>query len=136
MIFKRRPTPVAGTDAKTVVLVGHCLPDRFMLKGSVARFVPGVAIEVANDEKTLAAHLHGDCVLLVNRVLDGRFETGCGIELIARVVRGDDPPVAILVSNFEDAQAEAVAAGARPGFGKRDLYAETTGAMLREAAAR
>ena len=37
----------------------------------------------------------------------------------------------MLVSNFEDAQAEATAAGAEPGFGKNDLFDERTGRLLR-----
>ena len=39
----------------------------------------------------------------------------------------------MLVSNYPDAQAEAIAAGALPGFGKRELGSERVTKLLREA---
>ena len=42
----------------------------------------------------------------------------------------------LLVSNFEDAQAQAEAAGAMPGFGKSDLYHDDTTQRLKDAASR
>lgn len=118
---------------RTVVLVGHCGPDMFMLKSAVGRVVPDAPLETVNDSASLAPHLSSGSVLLVNRVLDGGFDGLSGIELIERAAGGDDPPISILISNFPEAQAEAVAAGARPGFGKQDLYAAETAETLRDA---
>ena len=120
-------------DTRSVILVGHCMPDKFMLKSAVKRLVPGADIVTVNDAGKLAEHASSQSVLLVNRVLDGQFDTRSGIELIETLAAADDPPVAILISNHEDAQAQAVAAGARPGFGKSDLYAGTTAEILRDA---
>ena len=120
-------------DARSVILVGHCMPDKFMLRSAVKRLVPGSDIVTVNDEKKLAKHASSQSVLLVNRVLDGRFDTRSGIELIESLAAADDPPVAILISNRPDAQEQAVAAGARPGFGKSDLYAGSTAKILRDA---
>jgi hypothetical protein len=40
----------------------------------------------------------------------------------------------MLVSNFPEAQAAALAAGALPGFGKKALGSATTPPLLRQAA--
>ena len=61
-------------------------------------------------------------LLLVNRVLDGRFDVGgSGIALIESIARQDDASPTMLVSNYEDAQQQAEAAGAFPGFGKSQI---------------
>ena len=117
----------------TIVLVGHCRPDLFMLRAAVSHALPEARIEAVNDADALASHLRSDCLLLVNRALDGRFADGDGIEFIRRALQADDPPVAILISSFAPAQEQAVAAGARPGFGKSDLYDEKTAQILRDA---
>ncbi|MHC4909647.1 MAG: hypothetical protein ACYTF9_08025 [Planctomycetota bacterium] len=116
-----------------IALVGHCGPDAFMLRTAVSRAVPGATLEMVNDQRTLDPLLTSRTVLLVNRVLDGPFDASDGIELIAAVTAGDDAPVALLVSNFDHAQAAATAAGGHPGFGKNDLYEERTASLLRAA---
>ncbi|MCA9295938.1 MAG: hypothetical protein KC983_05460 [Phycisphaerales bacterium] len=121
-------------SARTFVLVGHCGPDMFMLRSAVGRLMPGVPIELANDHASLAVHLHSGAVLLVNRVLDGQFNMSSGVDLIAQISAADDAPVAMLISNFPEAQDAAVAAGARPGFGKSALYDDETAERIRSAA--
>jgi two-component system chemotaxis response regulator CheY len=53
---------------------------------------------------------------------------GLGVELIERMKA--DPQLAaipvMLLSDYPDAQQEAVAAGADPGFGKSDLASDST----------
>jgi hypothetical protein len=114
-------------ETRAVVLVGHCGPDAWMLKSMVGKAAPGRPIEMANSDRDLEAYLDSAALLLVNRVLDGRFGTESGIELIGSLAsrEGGAPPM-ILVSNLPDAQAEGERAGARPGFGKSDLYAAET----------
>lgn len=121
-------------DSRSFILVGHCRPDVFMLKTAVSRAVPDAQVEAINDEAALEEHLSSDSVLLVNRILDGRFSSEDGVALIGQVSGREDPPVSILISNYEDAQAEAVAVGALPGFGKTELYDGETAQILREAA--
>jgi hypothetical protein len=86
----------------------------------------------ASDE--LERYSASDSLLLVNRVLDGRFNAGDGIELIGTLSRSADPPTAILISNYLEAQEQAIAAGACRGFGKSSLGNPATLALLRQAA--
>ena len=117
-----------------VMLVGHCGPDAIMLKTVVQRALPEASVELVNDQESLDAALAGDVVLLVNRELDGAFHVGTGgIDLIRQLAQSDSPPPMLLVSNFEEAQSEARAAGAMPGFGKSDLYHDDTTQRLKDA---
>lgn len=125
----------AAKPARTFVLVGHCLPDRMMLINAIRRAVGGAAIESANDAEELDPFLRGDCVLLVNRVLDGEFETDSGIDLIAGLRgKGETAPVAALISDRPDAQERALRAGAAPGFGKSEVHVPKTVEVLRTLA--
>ena len=121
-------------NPKTVVLVGHCGPDMFMLKTAVGRALPEATIVSVNDVDALGEYRTPDSLLLVNRELDGGFDSRSGIELIQQVIQQDTPPAVMLISNHEDAQQEALAAGATPGFGKTQLYDKSTAQLLREAA--
>lgn len=103
-----------------IVLVGHCGADSWMLERAAKDAVEGAAVSRCNRQEQLDA-LGADSLLLVNRVLDGAFKVNTGVDLIAQVAGRDDPPKMMLISNFEDAQAAAVKAGAAPGFGKSDI---------------
>lgn len=119
---------------KPIVLVGHCRPDVFMLRSAIRRALPDAATGEANDDVAVAA-AGGDALLLINRVLDGRFTGGdSGIALIARLAAAPDPPTMLLVSDRPDAQREAEAVGAEPGFGKTELHDASTIERLRAAA--
>jgi two-component system chemotaxis response regulator CheY len=62
----------------------------------------------------------------VNRKLDQDYSDG--LEIIQAIKA--DPQLAetpvMLITNFPQYQEQAVAAGALPGFGKKELYSETT----------
>ena len=116
----------------TFFLVGHCVPDSGMLTNAITRAVPDARVIRANDDDDLdRARLPGS-VWLVNRVLDGNFENDDGLALIGRERRSGAPgaPAVVLISNRADAQAAAVALGARPGFGKRATFAPETATLL------
>ena len=70
-------------------------------------------------------------LLLVNRILDADHTSG--LEVIKRLK--DTPASAstpvMLVSNLPDAQNQATAAGALPGFGKDLLTDDSLGEVLR-----
>lgn len=103
-----------------IALVGHCGPDSYAIRGAVQAMVPGAEVRFVNDGAAAEQAAAAGDVLLVNRVLDGDFETSSGLELIrALAPRGAR---VMLVSNYAEAQAEAEAAGALPGFGKAGLY--------------
>ncbi len=108
--------------AKRVLSVGQCGFDN---AGVAHAFRQAFGAEVtaaatgARALELLAAEAFA--LVLVNRVFDADGESG--VELIRRI-KADDKlrttPV-MLVSNYADAQAEATAAGAEPGFGKAEL---------------
>jgi hypothetical protein len=115
------------------VLVGHCRSDNYMMKTAIERAVRGVPVVFVYDSSALAEHICQGAVLLVNRVLEGEFHTDSGLELIQEIVKRRNGPVTLLISDFPEAQNEAVELGARRGFGKRQLYEAATVATLREA---
>ncbi len=104
-----------------VVLVGHCGFDQASISRAVSAALPGIAIESAYDTAGLNVHSGPDVLMLINRVLDGRFATGSGVDLVADLSDGGTPPLMMLISNYPDAQAKAVQAGALEGFGKNEL---------------
>ena len=108
-----------------------------MLKTVVQRAFPGAAVETVNDQGALDSTLERDVVLVVNRELDGAFDVGRGgIDLIRQFSEAGKDVAMLLVSNLEDAQSEAEAAGAMPGFGKSNLYDDETTQRLKAAASR
>jgi len=120
-------------EVKQVALVGHCGADTMMLRGAVSRVDSKVAIEAIHDHKAALAAARAGTVLLVNRVLEGGFTSDSGVELI-RALHAANPAVrAMLISNYPDAQADAEAAGAMPGFGKSNAHSDAAAARLRDA---
>ena len=119
-----------------VALVGHCGFD----SGSLTRFAKEIAPEAevtrVNDQQALDTLANADTLLLVNRVLDGRFDAGgSGIALIKSINEQENSPATMLVSNYADAQEEAEAAGALPGFGKSQVGDPSTRQRIAEAIA-
>jgi two-component system chemotaxis response regulator CheY len=114
-----------------VVLVGHCGPDEWMIKAAVGRSLPNASIEMAHNDTELDTFVTEGSLCLLNRVLDGDFEATHGQDLIKAILTKVARPM--LVSNFKEAQVEAVAAGALPGFGKSELNVPQTVALLQEA---
>lgn len=122
--------------AGRVVLVGHCGPDSFLLEHAVRRALPGAKVIRADDESELAAAAQDADLLLINRVLGGSFREDSGVDLIRhRNQSGATVPPMMLISDYPDAQAAAEAAGAAPGFGKREVYSDRTMQRLRAAVA-
>lgn len=105
-----------------VALVGHCGPDSYMLRSAVKHVLPDAQIAMIDDGAALKmAIADGVTVLLVNRVLGYGFDADSGVGLIG-ALRASHPQLKLLlISNYADAQAQAVAAGAMPGFGKNNI---------------
>lgn len=107
---------------RQVLSVGQCGPDH----SAISRFLKANFDVVISTADTIADALYDlreakyDLVL-VNRKLDADYSDGS--ELI-RLMKADpvlmDVPV-MLVSNYPEHQANAVALGAEPGFGKLEL---------------
>ena len=122
--------------SKKVVLVGHCGPDSSFLRIAVSRVARDVQVLSADDGTELQRVLEGGAdLLLFNRTLDFGFDDYEGVAVI-RKLRAHYPSVKMmLVSNYPDAQAAAVAEGALPGFGKRELNTPRVSELIREALA-
>ena len=122
--------------SKKVVLVGHCGPDNSYLRMAVTSALRGATVLAADDATELDAVLaEGADLLLLNRELGWGFEQTEGVDVI-RALRTAHPNLRMmLVSNYAEAQAAAVAAGALPGFGKREIGSKRVTQVLREALA-
>jgi CheY-like chemotaxis protein len=108
--------------AKRVLSVGQCMADHGGISHTLRQSF-GAAVESADTVAEALTKLRDEpfALMLVNRVFDA--DGSSGMDLI-EALRADanlrDVPV-MLVSNFEDAQKQAVSAGAVPGFGKSEL---------------
>ena len=119
---------------KKVALVGHCGPDSSFLRIAVSRAGKDVQVLSADDGRELNRVLEqGVDLLLFNRQLDFGFDDDQGVAVI-RKLRPHYPNVKMmLVSNYPEAQAAAVAEGALPGFGKRELNSPRVADLIRDA---
>src|SRR5687767_725451 len=118
---------------KKVVLVGHCGPDSSFLRMAVSSASRGITVAAADDQDELDTYLtKGVDLLLLNRELGWGFDQTEGVEVI-RSLRTRHPNLKMmLVSNYPEAQAAAVAVGALPGFGKREIGTPRVTQLLRD----
>ena len=119
-----RDTPMS---ALRVLSVGQCGID----DGKISRFLRGrfaaevVSVDTCSEalESLGAGAFH---LILVNRILDA---DGSGGTDVIRAIKSDPrfaPIATMLVSNYPDAQAEAIALGALRGFGKANISSPST----------
>jgi len=121
---------------KKVVLVGHCGADSSYLRIAVASAGPAVSVVSVDDEESLGTALAaGAELVLINRILDWGFDEQEGVALISRLRRTHPNLKTMLISNYADAQQAAVAAGALPGFGKREIGTAKVKQLLQGALA-
>jgi len=121
--------------SKTIALVGHCGPDSSYLRMTVMKAAgSGAQILMADDDSELKdAMEQGVDLILFNRELGYGFRDKMGVDAIKRL-RGTHPNLrTMLVSNYADAQAKAVANGALPGFGKREIGSPRVIEVLKSA---
>ena len=110
---------VSEPMGQSILLVGHCGVDGPRLQRDISAGVPGSEVVRVNSSGDLAERLsegRAD-LLLVNREPVG-FE-GDGMDIVREVLAKHPETRVMLVSDLEEAQEEAVAAGAMRGFGKR-----------------
>jgi DNA-binding NtrC family response regulator len=120
--------------AKKVVLVGHCGPDGSYLRLAVSRAKRDVQVLVVDSEQEMEQAIeNGVDLLLFNRLLDYGFDETDGPTVIGKLREKHPELKMMLVSNYPDAQAAAVAAGALPGFGKRDIGTDRVTNLIRQA---
>src|SRR5262245_23298310 len=109
-------------SAKRVLSVGQCPADDGSIRRTLERGFGAEVVAVDTADDAVRQIRAGDFALvLVNRIFDA--DGYSGLDFI-RTLRADAALAAtpvMLVSNFDDAQAQAVAEGAVPGFGKASL---------------
>jgi len=120
--------------SKKVALIGHCGPDSSYLRLAVMQASKGVKVVGADDREELQRVLgEGADLLLFNRELGYGFDEEMGVDVIKRL-RAERPELKMmLVTNYPEVQAAAVAAGALPGFGKRELGSPRVVQLLKDA---
>jgi DNA-binding NarL/FixJ family response regulator len=101
----------------------------------VKKALPEVSIVSADDSRELSRALEATdpALVLFNRELGYSFDPSTGVETIELLRRSYPNLKMILVSNYTEAQQAAVAAGALPGFGKRELGTPRVLELLRDA---
>ncbi len=120
--------------SQRIVLVGHCGPDSSYLKMAVGRADKGFQVLSADDAENFESLLQkGVDLVLLNRIIDDGFEETTGVEIIERYAENYPKTKFMLISNYPEAHAAAVAAGGVMGFGKRELGTPKVSAMLHAA---
>lgn len=118
--------------AKRVLDVGQCSMDHASIRRLVEGQFGAEIVQTNGIDDTLQRLTDEQFdLVLVNRKLDADYSDGLNvIRAIKREAALSSTPV-MLVSNYPDAQEEAVAAGAVPGFGKAELSQPATREKLR-----
>jgi CheY-like chemotaxis protein len=110
---------------KRVLDVGNCSLDHGSISALLAKHFAADVVQVPDE--TLEALRGGTFdLVLVNRKLDRDQSDGLAIikQIKANPQLASTP--CMLITNFPEHQAAAVAAGAEPGFGKSNLTASET----------
>ena len=113
--------------ARRVLDVGNCSMDHTAIRSMLEKSF-GAEVTQAHGPDDALALLGGEKfdLVLVNRKLDQDYSDG--LEII-KAIKKDAALSAVpcmLITNYSEHQEAAVAAGAVPGFGKKELYAEET----------
>jgi DNA-binding NarL/FixJ family response regulator len=124
------------TPKSRVGLIGHCGFDSMGLSNMVLKAVPGTQVVSIHGEGDLAIEAEGGIsLLLINRQVGGGFRQSSGVDLAAEVARRWPGVKSMVITNYDDVQEAAVAAGALRGFGKNDLGRANAMQQLRDALA-
>jgi two-component system chemotaxis response regulator CheY len=118
---------------KRVLDVGNCVPDHAAIRRLIESNFEASVTQAADLSSALAELQREPAdLVLVNRKLDLDYSDGLAI---VRHLKADPQwsatPV-MLITNYPEYQAEAVAAGAEPGFGKQELRTNETLEKLRK----
>jgi CheY-like chemotaxis protein len=117
--------------SKTVIDCGNCGPDYNSIRKLVQSQFDAVVVQAHGLEDALETLAHRSVDLItVNRKLDRDYSDG--MEVI-RAIKADPRFAAIpmmLITNYEEHQQEAMAAGAVRGFGKLAVNSPGTVALL------
>lgn len=118
--------------SKRVLDVGNCGPDHSTITQVIRSNFKEVTVDKADRGNEALSQLSANDyqLVMVNRLLD--IDGSSGMDVVASI-RDQHPDVPVmLITNFEEHQSAAVAAGCVRGFGKRDVSANATLDLLRE----
>jgi two-component system chemotaxis response regulator CheY len=118
---------------KTIALVGHCGVDAPQLASEITSAVGAKVLSCADEEELEEVADSGVDLLLLNRELPFGFDDEEGIDVIRRLHERHPHLKMMLVSDHADAQEEAVANGALPGFGKGEIGTPRVAQVLKDA---
>ena len=121
-----------GVPMPTHVLsVGSCSADNYRLRRLVENELDAklASADTAEDGLTRLARESFD-LILVNRIID--WDGTMGVDFITAARQANITTPMMLISDYADAQAQAVANGAIPGFGKSQLHDPQVAEMLRD----
>ena len=128
------PADPSKPQAKKVLFVGHCGPDSTYLRMLVRKALGQADVHMIEDPTELDQALkQGAELILFNRELGYGFEPDTGVEYIRLLKQRSPATPMMLISNYPDAQAAAIAAGAVQGFGKREIGSPRAAELLRTA---
>lgn len=112
---------------KQVLDVGQCTPDHLMLSRLIEnRFDASVSQASSQQQAIEMASKKSYDLILINRIMDADGSEGLSL---LKELKSDPRTQAIpamLVSNYHDAQMQAIEQGALPGFGKANLNSQAT----------
>jgi two-component system chemotaxis response regulator CheY len=115
-------------ESKIVMSIGQCMYDHV----SIANLIQSLGLQIEKVDipeeaiKLLKQNKNKYCLVLVNRKID--IDYSDGIELIKKIKNDHELkeiPI-MLVSNYREAQEEAIKYGAIYGFGKSELLKKET----------
>jgi CheY-like chemotaxis protein len=109
-------------STKKVLSVGQCFADHGAMRRAFHKHFGAEVVGADSGEEALdLLRKEGFALVLVNRVLDADGVSGLEVLRQIKVDKQAASVPAMLVSNYEDAQRQALAAGAVRGFGKAAL---------------
>lgn len=112
---------------KRVLDIGNCSVDFGAISGMLRKQFAAEVVQCHGPDDSLDALRHGQFdLVLVNRKLDQDYSDGLDI---IHAIKADPELAAVpvmLITNYAEYQEQAVAAGALPGFGKKQLYDDAT----------
>ncbi len=121
-------------EIKRILIVGQCHADGPAMVEQFQRELPGVDVREVSSATDLQRQSPGpDTLVMINRVLEGGYDTDSGIDLISKLRQSPTPPATMLITNYPQWQQKAVEAGALPGFGKSALYDKATTQLVKSA---
>lgn len=118
---------------KRVLSIGQCGPDHAAISGLLRREFGAevVGVDTLQDAEQYCQRNGAPDLILVNRKLDVDYSDGLVLITLLKAAAIIAATPVMLVSNYPEYQAEAVALGALSGFGKAELSQSATLEKLR-----